>query len=410
MQQSQSLVVIGTVFPEPKSSAAGKRMMQLIEMFQSFGYQIIFATAAKNIEFSEDLLVHKISIKSILLNDCSFDKMIIEINPSIVLFDRYMMEEQYGWRVSKNCPNALKILDTEDLHFLRQARQLAIKENSVFETKDLYSELAQREIACILRCDISFIISAFEMEILENQFSISKSILHYLPLFATKETKPLLPFSNRNDFIFIGNCLHEPNWDCIKYLSKTVWPLIHKKLPEAKMLVYGAYPSQKVLELHCPKNNFMILGRAIDAQEVVMKAKIVLAPIRFGAGLKGKLLEAMQCGTPSITSSIGAEGIIGELSWNGKIADNPEEFANAAIDLYQNEKKWLKNQENGFEILEKRFAKNLFETTFYEKIISTLKDITKHRNQNFIGKILQHQSLNSSKYMSKWIEEKNKKN
>jgi O-antigen biosynthesis protein len=321
-----------------------------------------------------------------------------------------MMEEQYGWRVIKNCPNALKILDTEDLHFLRQARQLAIKENSVFETKDLYSEVAQREIASILRCDVSFIISEFEMEILENQFSISKSILHYLPLFATKETKPLLPFSKRNDLIFIGNCLHEPNWDCIKYLSKTIWPLIHEKLPNAKMLVYGAYPSQKVLELHCPKDNFWIMGRAENALEVVQKAKLVVAPIRFGAGLKGKLLEAMQCGTPSITSTIGSEGIQGNFNWNGFISDNPKEFATAAIDLYQNEEKWIECQENGFEILEKRFQKPLFISDFEAKINRLLSTLEKHRNQNFIGKILQHQSLNSSKYMSKWIEEKNRKN
>ena len=172
---------------------------------------------------------------------------------------------------------------------------------------------------------------------------------------------------------------------------------------------YGAYPSQKVLELNKPKQNFYIKGRADDALEVIKNAKVVLAPIRFGAGIKGKLLEAMQCGTPSITSSIGAEAMAGTLEWNGFIKDNSNEFVEVVVKLYNDEKLWQQCQENGFKILDKRYKKSLFEKDFITEINSLLDNLKQHRNNNFFGSILQHHLVSSTKYMSKWIEEKNRK-
>lgn len=408
MLKSKTLLIIGFVWPEPKSSAAGSRMMQLIELFLMDGYEITFGCTAQNLDFSEDLSVLGITSKAIKLNSSLFDDFVKELKPDIVLFDRFMVEEQFGWRVSESCPNALKILDTEDLHCLRNARQLAVKENREFTLEDLFSDVAKREIASILRCDVSLMISEFEMELLQNQFKVSKDLLYYLPIFAEKLDE-FPTYNERNDFVFIGNFLHEPNWDCVKYLSDVIWPVLHLKLPEAKMMIYGAYPSQKVLQLHKPKQNFYIMGRAEDAYEVVKNAKIVLAPIRFGAGIKGKLIEAMQCGTPSVTSSIGAEAMHGNLEWNGFIIDNPIELVDVAVLLYQDKKLWNKCQENGFEILEKRYKKSLFEEAFIMEVNSLLENLKQHRNTNFIGSILQHHLLSSTKYMSKWIEEKNKK-
>ena len=408
MAKSKTLLILGFVLPEPKSSAAGNRMMQLIELFLADGYQITFASTAQNLEFSEDFSLLGIQYKTIELNSATFDAFVLELNPDTVLFDRFMVEEQFGWRVSESCPKALKILDTEDLHCLRQARQLSVKENREFTPNDLYSEVAKREIASILRCDLSLMVSEFEIEVLQQQFKVSKDILYYLPIFAERLAE-VPTYERRNDFVFIGNFLHEPNWDAVKYLSETIWPLLHAKLPEAKMLVYGAYPSQKVLELHKPKHNFYVMGRADNAFEVVKNARVVLAPLRFGAGIKGKLLEAMQCGTPSVTSSIGAEAMAGDLDWNGFIKDNANEFVDVAVTLYKDKKIWERSQEKGFDIIENRFKKSHFEYDCITKINSLSENLLQHRNNNFIGAILQHHSLSSTKYMSKWIEEKNRK-
>jgi glycosyltransferase involved in cell wall biosynthesis len=414
MTQTKKLLIIGFVWPEPNSSAAGGRMLQLISLFQDQGFEITFASPAQDSDFMIDLKTLGVKKESIALNCSSFDMYIKELNPSVVLFDRFMMEEQFGWRVIENCPDALRILDTEDLHCLRLARQKAFKEKRTFDTSDLFVEdVAKREIASILRCDLSLMISEFEMEVLKTVFKVDDGLLYYLPFLlepissATFEKLPT--FEERKNFIFIGNFLHEPNWNAVQYLKETIWPLIKQQLPEADLHIYGAYPSQKVMQLHHPKDGFHIMGRAIDALEVVQNARVVLAPLRFGAGIKGKLIEAMQCGTPSVTTTIGAESMHANLPWNGFVVDDPKAFADAAVLLYQNKRNWMEAQQNGIAIINQRYVKELFKDEFISRIQFLLPNLQQHRLNNFMGSLLQHHTLNSKKYMSRWIEAKNMK-
>jgi len=414
MMANQHVLILGFVWPEPNSSAAGGRMVQLISIFKEQGFDVTFASSASDSDYMIDLESLGVTKKSITLNCSSFDVFVKELNPSIVLFDRFMTEEQFGWRVAENCPDALRLLDTEDLHCLRLARQKAFKENRQFSTDDLLVEdVAKREIASILRCDVSLMIAEYEMELLQSVFKFDAELLYYLPLLLESidasaiQNLPL--FEERNNFVFIGNFLHEPNWNAVQYLKETIWPLIKKKMPEAVLQIYGAYPSQKVLQLHKPAEGFHIMGRANDAQEVVRNARVVLAPLRFGAGIKGKLIEAMQCGTPSVTTTIGAESMCGDLPWNGFIADDVQVFADKAVGLYQDKNLWLKAQGNGFKIIEKRYLKSLFEDDFVQHILETQIHLKQNRLNNFMGTLLQHHTLTSTKYMSRWIEEKNKK-
>ncbi|UPZ17272.1 glycosyltransferase [Flavobacterium humidisoli] len=413
MNQIKKLLIIGFVWPEPKSSAAGGRMMQLISIFKENGFEITFASAAQDSNFMVDLSEFGVIKKSIELNSSSFDDFVADLDPDVVLFDRFMVEEQFGWRVIEKCPKAIRILDTEDVHCLRTARQKAFKENRIFELKDLLSEeVAKREIASILRCDLSLIISEFEMNILTDVFKINEDLLFYLPFLVDEmkeeELLKLPSFDERKNFIFIGNFLHEPNWNTVQYLKEAIWPSIKRDFPEAILEVYGAYPSQKVLQLHLPKNGFYIMGRAEDANEIVKKSRVVLAPIRFGAGLKGKLLEAMQCGTPSVTTSIGSEAMHGNLPWNGFIEGDPVEFAKKAIALYQDETLWKQSQKNGIKIINKCYQKSDYSEKLLSLIKSLLVDSESHRLHNFMGNLLQHHAFKSTMYMSKWIEAKNK--
>src|SRR5690349_18155010 len=98
MNKTQTLLIIGFVWPEPNSSAAGGRMLQLIEQFQRQGYSITFASPAMDSDFMVDLATLNVEKKSIALNCSSFDTFVKELNPSVVLFDRFMIEEQFGWR------------------------------------------------------------------------------------------------------------------------------------------------------------------------------------------------------------------------------------------------------------------------------------------------------------------------
>ena len=403
-------LIIGHTFPEPTTTAAGSRMMQLISLFQEQDFEITFASTASVSEKSASLSELGITTKSIDLNNSNFDDFIIDLNPSIVLFDRYITEEQFGWRVAEQCPNALKILDTEDLHFLRKARQVTVKSGINVNKADLFTETAKREIASMYRCDLSLIISEVELEILQNTFKIDGSILHYLPFLVENgsEKNSLPKFEERNHFITIGNLLHPPNVDSVLFLKKEIWPEIRKQFPNAELHIYGAYASQQILELHSNKEGFLIKGWAEEVSDVMRNAKVCLAPVRFGAGLKGKLLDAMLYGTPSVTTEIGAEGMNGKLPFSGTVSNKVQDFVDASVALYLNKEKWLLAQQQGFNIIDKRFRRELFSEEFKDSICHLQKNLEQHRKDNFIGQIFQHQTVHATKYMSRWIEEKNK--
>lgn len=405
----KKLLIIGLVWPEPKSSAAGTRMLQLIELFNEQSFEIIFASAAQIGVYSFDLKSLDIQTVQIQLNDTSFDEFIRTLNPDMVLFDRFISEEQFGWRVAENCPDAIRILDTEDLHCLRYARQKAIKNNSDFKVDDILNEdTTLREIASIYRCDLTLIISDFEMEILQNIFKIDESLLFYLPMFYDQKSN-YLSFKERKDFVFIGNFLHQPNYDAVLQL-KIIWKKIKAKLPEAKLNIYGAYTSEKVEQIHNESEGFIIQGRAEDAFKVLAESKVLLAPLRFGAGIKGKLLEAMVVGTPSITTVIGAEGIAKSENWNGFICTDEVVFCEKAILTYRDENLWAKFQLKGETILRSKFNKEIYNSDFNKKVNDLFSNYKKTRENNLIGRLLYQNQFNSLKFMSKWIEIKNSLN
>ena len=410
---TQQVLIIGTVWVEPNSSAAGSRMMQLIELFLKQYWKVTFvSTAQKNIN-AFDLKSLGIDEVSIELNSPSFDVLIKDLQPTIVVFDRFMMEEQFGWRVAENCPDALRILDTEDLHFLRKVRHQQLKKGEEFTNQALLkSDDTKREVASILRCDLSLIISTYEMDLLKSVFKIDEKILYYLPFLLNKidehHTKKWKIFEEREYFVFIGNFFHKPNVDAVVTLKNEIWKYIRKKLPNAEIHIYGAYVNQQIKELNNAKDGFIIKGFTEDAKQVIGSAKVVLAPLRFGAGIKGKLTDAMLCGTPSVTTSIGAEGMSENQFWNGFVADDFSKFTEAAIELYQNKSVWEKAQSKGVEIINDIYDKEKLVLPFINQIIEIQNNLKEHRTQNFLGSLLQHKTLQATKYMSKWIEAKNK--
>ena len=414
----KKLLVLGYVWPEPNSSAAGSHMLSLLTFFVQQGYKVTFASPAQQGEHKVDLTELGIDEQAVVLNCSSFDEFINKLKPSIVLFDRFMLEEQFGWRVAKHCPDALRILDTEDLHSLRHARHQTLKQNRRLTKADLNSDLAKREIAAIFRCDLSLIISDYEFELLTNHYAVPEQILLHCPFMLDLQnfTSSTNSFSNRQHFISIGNFRHEPNWDAVLFLKQAIWPLIHKQLPKAELHIYGAYPPPKATQLHNPKQGFLVKGWAQDAKQVMQHARVCLAPLRFGAGIKGKLAEAMFCGTPNVTTNIGIEGMSMGLDWPGLTTDltafgdqdtSAEDFAKNAVQLYQDETLWKQKQQTGYQLIKANFDKGQIQGKLLTRIADIQENLSMHRSNNFIGQMLQHHQLKSTQYMAQWIEAKN---
>ena len=401
----KELLVIGHTYPEPSTTAAGQRMMQLIDLLEEAGYKVTFASAAEPTDKSVDLKVQNIRIEEVRMNDSSFDDFVKALNPDVVLFDRFMTEEQFGWRVAEVCPHALRLLDTEDLHFLRKARREAHERGTAI-SEGLYSDLTKRELASILRSDMSLIISSAEMNLLKGVFNIPEGLLYEIPLFY-KALRDTPSFDERSHFVTIGNFMHTPKTDSIYYLKESIWPLIREKLPTAQLRIYGAYASKEIQQLHDEAEGFLIKGWAPDVTTIMKSAKVCLAPLRFGAGLKGKVLDALSCGTPVVTTAFGAEGIDKGNGFPGKVAETPQELAKAAIRLYSEENTWKDVQSQALKTIEDNYDRETYSQSFIERIEALRETLQNHRKQHFLGQILQHEFLNSKKFMSKWIETKN---
>ena len=378
-----------------------------MDMFRAWGYTITFASTATFTEKSYDLKGSGFAMQSIRLNHDSFDVFLKELMPEIVIFDRYLTEEQFGWRIAENCPDCIKILDTEDLHFLRKAREEAIRAGKPVAQANLFSETAKRELASILRCDLSLIISEDEMELLQDTFHIPAEILFYLPFLVKTLPEKAASYEKRAHFMAIGNLLHAPNIDAVFELAK-IWPQIKQHLPWAQLHIYGAYAPKKIQQLDDEKNGFLIKGWAPHLEATMAHYRVQLAPLRFGGGLKGKLVDAMRLGLPTVTTEIGTEGIAGRLPFGGLVASSKTQFVEMAINLYSEENLWRKAQHDGFQLIAQRFDKQLFLEKFKSRIIFLQDNLPLHRQGNFMGQILQHHTLRSTKYMAKWISAKNK--
>lgn len=401
-------------------------MMSILRLLKQQGWQVEFATPSQPTEHMIDLAAEGISSRSIRLNCDSFDRYVAEYQPDIVMFDRFMMEEQFGWRVESHCPQALKILDTEDLQCLRHARHQAFKSGREMTQADLFSDLAKREIAAILRCDLSLIISSFEMDLLVDTFKVDACLLHYLPFMVELEKCPDKPrsFSDRKHFMTIGNFRHAPNWDAVLCLQ-AIWPQIRKHIPDAELHIYGSYPPPKATALNNPNTGFLIKGWAEDVFTVMDQYRLCLAPLRFGAGIKGKLLDAMITQTPSITTSVGSEGMHQQEPWPGVVTDivvdvvvdkvtdkgtdDFAEFVEAAVTLYNDEQGWLSAQQNALALLNARYDGDQLGARLIAKIADVEAGLVQHRLNNFTGGMLKHHSMMSTKYMSQWIAAKNSK-
>ena len=404
-----NLLVVVNQWPEPTSTAAGQHLIQVLESLVPVVNSIVIGHTADKTDRSYVFDSNAITSRRIFINDSEFDSFLIDFAPQIVLFDRFTLEEQFGWRVSECCPDAMRILNTEDLHGLRAAREEALINNIDWRDCVLSNPTLLRELASLYRSDLTLVISEFEIDFLKG-LGVPSRLICYVPfgletanLIASRNLKT---FEERKDLIFIGNFLHKPNVDAINFFVDNLWPGIRSVLSDVQCHIYGAYGS----ELNQPNSiKDIIWHGAIDSTEAVLnQSKVNLVPLRFGAGLKGKVLEAMFHGTPSVISEIGAEGVFGTIKSEPLKASNWDDFVDKVILLYRDEKQWKLAQEIGFEVVRTRFDKSVVFQDFIEHMSQVYDNLESHRKLNVIGAMLQRNEHKSTKYMAKWIEEKNR--
>jgi hypothetical protein len=173
------------------------------------------------------------------------------------------------------------------------------------------------------------------------------------------------------------------------------------------MHVYGAYLNSEMAVLEDADAGFFMKGRANDVNEVMSSYRVCLAPLRFGAGIKGKLITAMKNGMPSVTTSIGEEGIMEATAWPGAVEDDPTTFAMSAVDLYLNETSWSHSVSRIPMVLD-QFDANKWKGKLAPILFDCISTLHTRRSKSFTAAVIGHHSLKSTRYLSQLIELKNK--
>jgi glycosyltransferase involved in cell wall biosynthesis len=435
----RNVLFVGPVFPEPTSSAAGVRTVSLLEDFLSRGDRILFASASDQNAFAGALHAKGIETVKIGPNDPEFDRIVHEFAPDVAVFDRFMLEEQFGWRVAEAAPTCLRILDTIDLHFLRRVRGEWLKAAlpspgassegaSIPESEfarigtsleGIETEDCLREIASIYRSDLTLILSRFEARLLRDRFRIDEALVQFLGFsYSPPETSAWRPAAQRRHFVSIGNFRHLPNRDATFWLARVLWPRIRAELEAhgesgVELHLYGAYPPKEIMALDSPATGLRVFGPADDSIATLRNYRACLAPIRFGAGIKGKIADAWAAGVPVVTTPIGAEGM--EVSdgapFAGVVAASESEFVKESAALYRDEVRADECRDRAGGALASLYSATANRRAFLARIDYLLSDpnaLEFHRQKNVIGRILRNESHGRTKYLSKWIEEKNK--
>lgn len=466
VDKNSLLILSPFLYPEKTSSAAGVRTYGLLDYFsnnkKSNFSHVYFGCGLKKKEHDQSLLPQGVTKCYIppnrsIMKDILSCERIIDNNTivskekritglSTVIFDRYFAEEAYSFHffqheTEKNGQNIspiLRVLDLQDVHFLRKHRQELVSswDKNNFEGSMLSEDLMEkvvsftpksssnnslllRELASIHRSDLVLVCSPFEVELLVNEYKIDPKKLVLASFFvnssAEEKSTTHKTYNERSDFICVGGFKHPPNIDQVQVLKHEIWPQIrHNFLNESKngfnlpsLYVYGSYPPTHISKLHIPKDGFIVKGFAADIDQVLNDARVLLAPIRFGAGIKGKIVDAFRCGCPVVTTPIGSEGMLVNndvSSWGGLIASNSRDFSQKAFQLYTNKEKWNDCHKNSQHVLKSLYSKKRNLDQIQSAIIDAILSLDERRDDDHVSNILWHQSMRSTEYFSKWIQ------
>lgn len=422
----KKVVFAGSVWPERTSSAAGVRSADLISILQAQGFHVLCVSPSRLNEHTERLRDES-NVECIQAdaNSDAFQKLLLETSPQVVVFDRFIAEEMYGWQAKKYAPEALRVLDLQDVHFLRKAREHLVKKQG----RDVSSVLAAgydvsmepvekqviRELASIHRSDLTLFVSDFEREMLVNRFQIPDSLLHRCDFFyPTADASQTPSFADRQHIAFIGSFKHSPNVDAVEWTRSSILPLFRSLQPAGspppEVHVYGSYgAASRFVKMDDPARGFRMKGFAPDVHETLRSYRLTIAPLRFGAGIKGKIADSWFAGTPCVSTGIGSEGMTrgGGSQWGGSIANTPEQLAAAMHELYHDPQRWADAQRAGVALCNSLYSREANAESFLSRLDDAMRRKTDDRARNWTGAILWSERYRATEYMSRYIRAKN---
>lgn len=267
----------------------------------------------------------------------------------LVLMFRPAIVNNYLSDVRKFCRQAKVLFHTQDLHFLRLTREAELFKDAAMQK--VADEMKQMEFAAIRKVDASIVVSTAELELLSPELPGEK--IYVLPLIMDVRGSDK-SFSDRRNIVFVGGYQHPPNMDAVQFFVTAVMPLLRQRLQGVIFYAVGGNPPAEIQAL--ASDDVVITGHVQDLNPMLDQMRISIAPLRYGAGIKGKIGMAMAVGLPTVATSLAAEGMPVKHDENILVADGAEGLADAVTRLYQDEALWNMLSRNGLEFAEKAWG------------------------------------------------------
>jgi glycosyltransferase involved in cell wall biosynthesis len=319
------------------------RMFQMLKLLYQLGHRIIFIpdNLASIPPYTGELqkrgigVFHHPYVKRVrdylISHGSEFD---------VVVLSRCQFARKHIADVRLYAPQSRIIFDTVDLHFLREESEARLTGDP--EVKRKAQETQQQEYELIDQSDETWVVSNAEQQLLQDKWP-DKSIQLVSNIVDVPGSKTT--FELRRDWLFIGGFQHPPNIDAVLFFLKEIYPLVSEHLHDAKFYIIGDKAPPEIVALATER--IVVTGLQRDVRSFFESVKLSVAPLRFGAGVKGKINQSMAFGVPVVATSLAVEGTELRNREEILVADEPEDFARALIELYESEELWNRLSENG---------------------------------------------------------------
>ncbi len=363
------ILVIDFSTPRPDRDAGSLSTFNLLKIYLDLGYDVTYIPSDLFYlgEYTENL--SELGVRCLYKPEINSVKDHLEKegrNYDFIVLCRAPIAALYIADIRQYAPGAKIIFDTIDLHYLRTEREAKLDGSK--EKIKAANDAKRWELDIIRQCDVTLVLSSIEKEILDSE-RIDADI-RLVPLIFVDNVHDVPPFEQRCDFLFIGGFPHLPNVDAVVYFCKEVLPLIRESLPDAKFHVIGHSPPPEVLELG-KLDGVVVHGFVKDVTPIFRMCRLSVAPLRYGAGIKGKIATSMANGVPVIASKVAAEGMEIEPGKHLLVADSPQEFADLFLHAYQSRDLWTRLSENG----RKQAFKVYSSAAGYRRISNLMQDL-----------------------------------
>jgi len=341
----KNILVIDHYIPSPDRDSGSLRMFQILKLLRQLGHRITFVPdnlmdvrhygdelRRRGIKVVRHPYVKKVR-DYLVSHGSEFD---------VVILSRCDFAHKHIVDVRLHAPQSRIIFDTVDLHSLRAHREAQITINP--EARQKARQMEELEYDLIRRADETWVTSSVEKKLLQERWP-EKSIQLVSNIVDVPGSRT--PFELRCDFLFIGGFQHTPNTDAVLFFLKKVYPTVKERLRDAKFYIIGDKAPPEVVAL--AGENVVITGLQRDVSQFFERVRLSIAPLRFGAGVKGKINQSMAWGVPVVATSVAVEGMELTSGEDVLVADEPEEFAQALVTLYESPELWNRLSQNGIE-------------------------------------------------------------